>query len=74
MSHIIITLLIATAIAWLWATGIDKMQREHPNYKGEDFLNFNNETEYDYYAISENSSDKKKGQKKQVSQKQTKAK
>lgn len=26
-------------IAWLWAGGIDYMMKNHPNYKGEDFFN-----------------------------------
>lgn len=28
------------AIAWLWASGIDHMKKNHPNYKGEDYLNW----------------------------------
>lgn len=37
-----ITLLISIA----WVMSIDKMASEHPNYKGEDFLNEDqNETE-----------------------------
>ena len=27
-------------IAWLWVGAMDKMKEEHPNYKGEDFLNW----------------------------------
>jgi hypothetical protein len=26
-------------ISWRWVVGIDYMQKNHPNYKGEDFLN-----------------------------------
>lgn len=27
-------------ISWMWVRGIDKMKRKHPDYKGEDFLNW----------------------------------
>ena len=37
---VILILAIAGTIAWLWAGGLDYMQKEHPNYKGEDFLNW----------------------------------
>ena len=33
---IVFTLL--AALVWLWVGGIDFMQKNHPNYKGEDFL------------------------------------
>ena len=26
-------------MSWLWASSIDKMKRDHPDYKGDDFLN-----------------------------------
>lgn len=32
------------SIAWLWAGGIEYMKRKHPNYKGEDFLNWDQDT------------------------------
>ena len=32
-------LLFLLIISWLWASGIDKMGKEHSDYKGEDFLN-----------------------------------
>lgn len=31
--------LFLSFITWLWASGIDKMKKDHPDYKGEDFLN-----------------------------------
>lgn len=40
MVGIFITLMITIPIAWLWARGIDKMKNEHPGYKGEDFLDW----------------------------------
>ena len=35
----ILILAFSGTIAWLWAGGIDYMQKHHPNYKGEDYLN-----------------------------------
>jgi len=32
-------------ISWRWVVGIDYMQKNHPNYKGEDFLNWGNNKE-----------------------------
>lgn len=32
------------SIVWLWVGGIDYMIKNHPDYKGEDFLNWDNET------------------------------
>lgn len=29
---------ILAALVWLWVGGIDYMQKNHPKYKGEDFL------------------------------------
>lgn len=36
-----IIVVIVAPIAALWANGIDKMSREHPDYKGEDLFNEN---------------------------------
>jgi hypothetical protein len=36
---IILCLAFIGTLAWLWAGGIDYMQRNHPDYKGEDFFN-----------------------------------
>ena len=33
-------------ISWLWVTSIDNMKKKHPDYKGEDFLNNDNEKKY----------------------------
>lgn len=35
-----IVLSISAIISWLWVRGIDHMHKNHPNYKGEDFLNW----------------------------------
>lgn len=43
MSYLIpflISLLIAAPISWLWVRGIDNMKKNYPDYKGEDFLNW----------------------------------
>ena len=32
-------ILLLIKISWLWASGIDNMKEDHPDYKGEDFLN-----------------------------------
>jgi len=34
-----IIILVLAPIAWAWASGIDKMNGEHPDYKGEDLFN-----------------------------------
>jgi hypothetical protein len=36
---IILGLAILGTITWLWAGGIEYMTKNHPDYKGEDFLN-----------------------------------
>jgi len=36
---IIFVIALSASIAWLWAGGIDYMQKNHPDYKGEDFFN-----------------------------------
>jgi hypothetical protein len=41
----IIILIITTIISILWVRGITKMQEEHPDYKGEDFLNWEDKNE-----------------------------
>ena len=48
---IIISVAIAAIVAWFWADGIDKMKQNHPDYKGEDFLDWDdnkNHTEGDF--------------------------
>jgi hypothetical protein len=37
---IIITLIVVIPIAILWVRGIDYMKKNHPDYKGEDFLDW----------------------------------
>ncbi len=43
MQYLIVFGLIFVVIAfitWRWVVGIDYMQKNHPDYKGEDFLNW----------------------------------
>jgi hypothetical protein len=41
-------------ISWRWVVGIDYMKENHPDYKGDDFLNWgdDNENENDYHLIT----------------------
>jgi hypothetical protein len=44
-NKIMIALLIGVSLAlillsWAWANGIHNMKENHPDYKGEDFLNW----------------------------------
>ena len=34
-------------ISWRWVVGIDYMQKNHPDYKGDDFLNWGDEDNQD---------------------------
>ena len=40
IAAIIIVVVFATIVAILWVRGIDNMKKKHPDYKGEDFLNW----------------------------------
>ena len=39
----VIILIISSVIAIAWASGINEMHRDHPDYKGDDFLNYKQE-------------------------------
>ena len=39
---------IVALLSWLWVGGIDNMSKNHPDYKGEDFLNENNKDYEDW--------------------------
>lgn len=46
MSYLIVFLIIfiiVAPISYLWVRGFDYMQKNHPDYKGEDFLNWGEE-------------------------------
>ena len=32
-------------VSWSWVNGIDHMQKNHPDYKGEDFLNWGDDSD-----------------------------
>lgn len=38
---------IVLSLAWLWVGGIDYMMKNHPDYKGEDFLNWTEDEKND---------------------------
>ena len=40
-----IMFIFVAIISYLWVRGIDNMQRNHPNYKGDDFLNWDKQNE-----------------------------
>lgn len=40
---ILLVVAMAASLAWLWAGGIVYMKEKHPDYKGEDFLNWDQE-------------------------------
>jgi hypothetical protein len=47
-STIIVALVALPALAylgWLWIKGIDYMKENNPNYKGDDWLNWDNDPE-----------------------------
>jgi len=35
---ILLMLILVIVVSFLWAEGVDYMKKNHPNYKGEDFL------------------------------------
>ena len=41
----LVILISITPIVYLWVRGIDYMQKNHPDYKADDFLNWNNDIE-----------------------------
>jgi hypothetical protein len=36
----LIMFVITAIISWYWVRGIDYMKKNHPDYEGEDFLNW----------------------------------
>ena len=38
---------VVTFISYLWVRGIDYMKENHPDYKGDDFLNFDEDDKND---------------------------
>ena len=40
-------IIFVSLISWAWASGIDNMKKNHPDYKGEDFLNWDKMKRYE---------------------------
>ena len=43
MVGLIITLIVVIPVAIFWVRGIDYMKKNHPDYKGEDWLNWDDD-------------------------------
>lgn len=43
MGHIIIIAMLVIAISIFWVNGIDKMQKDHPDYDGSDLFDETND-------------------------------
>jgi hypothetical protein len=41
----IIMFIVVGFISWRWVEGIDYMHKNHPDYKGDDFLNWGDDSE-----------------------------
>ena len=41
--------IVTAVISYLWVRGIDNMKNKHPDYKGDDFLNWDNEDHNDIF-------------------------
>ena len=39
----LVMFVITAIISWSWVRGIDYMKENHPDYKGEDFLNWDSD-------------------------------
>ena len=37
--------LVVAILSWVWVGGIDYMKENHPDYKGDDFLEDNNQND-----------------------------
>jgi hypothetical protein len=44
---ILFTFALLLSLVWLWSGGIDYMNKNHPDYKGEDFLNWTEDEKND---------------------------
>jgi|688.fasta_scaffold116142_6 hypothetical protein len=40
IGFIVLFIAIAASIVWLWSGGINYIHKKHPDYKGDDFLDF----------------------------------
>jgi hypothetical protein len=39
--------IMAAIVSFFWVKGIDNMKENYPDYKGEDFLNYNEDSHYE---------------------------
>ncbi len=46
---IVISFTIATIATLFWVDGVDKMEQNHPDYKGEDWLNWDEKDHNDIF-------------------------
>jgi len=53
-----LTAILLGSLVWLWVGGIEYMAKNHPNYKGEDFLDWDKEVD-DYEIGPFNTPEKK---------------
>ncbi len=44
---ILFILALSGVLAWLWVKGIDHMKEKHPEYKGDDFLDWTEDEKKD---------------------------
>jgi hypothetical protein len=50
---------LAAIIAFFWVRGIDYMKEHHPDYKGDDFLNWNEDEIDDEFSRQSKENNKK---------------
>lgn len=54
-----ISLVLSAIVAFFWVRGIDNMKKNYPDYKGEDFLNWNEEEIDDEFSRQSKENNKK---------------
>jgi len=54
-----IIFLVCGIISWFWVKGIDYMKENHPDYTGNDFLNWDNEDIDDEFSRQSKENNKK---------------
>ena len=50
---------LSAVVAFFWVRGIDYMQKNHPDYTGDDFLNWNGEDIDDEFSRQSKQNNKK---------------
>jgi len=54
-----IMIFVIAIISWLWVRGIDYMKENHPDYQGEDFLNWDEDEIDDEFSRQSKENNKK---------------